>query len=136
MIPQGRYRLLTYEVFRKNDQGDLWRLSAGATLESPFINVGGSSESVLEFGEPYVPIVNIRGSVASRYYLMFNEERAVPTEFIGRAVAETEEVFFPTPGGQRNCLKCHDGPPYTIPLPAGVRLDRGCSIAGGSPEGF
>ncbi|MBI4216691.1 MAG: OmcA/MtrC family decaheme c-type cytochrome [Chloroflexi bacterium] len=52
--------------------------------------------------------------------LHIGEERSVPTEFIGRAVAATEEVFFPTPGGQANCTKCHKAGTQTIPLPAGV----------------
>lgn len=52
--------------------------------------------------------------------LHMGEERAVPTEFIGFVAAKTAEVFFPTPGGQRNCSKCHEGQSYTIPLPSGV----------------
>jgi hypothetical protein len=77
MVPQGKYRLLAYEVFRKDDQGDLWLLSASATLESPFITVNESSESVLEFGEPYLPhapLVNVRSGAPSRCYLTFNVE--------------------------------------------------------------
>lgn len=83
-IPQGRYKLLSYEVFRKDEQGDLWRLCAAATKESPLVTVG-ESQSVFEFGEPYVPMVDIHktwradspGSKKGLYqqvFLMFNVE--------------------------------------------------------------
>ncbi|MDP3064209.1 MAG: OmcA/MtrC family decaheme c-type cytochrome, partial [Chloroflexota bacterium] len=50
--------------------------------------------------------------------LHMGAERAVATLF-GRA-AETDEVFFPTPGTQAECTRCHKTGTYTIPLPAGV----------------
>jgi len=76
-IPQGKYRFLAYEAFKKDDQGDLWRLCAAATLKSPIVTVDGSSKSVLEFGEPYMPIVDVRriGEKSSnRASLAFNVE--------------------------------------------------------------
>jgi hypothetical protein len=53
-IPQGKYRLFNYKLLKKDDQGDLWSLSARATTESPWITLDGGRDSMLEFGEPYV----------------------------------------------------------------------------------
>lgn len=74
-IPQARYKLLSYEVFRKDEQGDLWRLCAAATKETPVMTLG-ESQSVYEFGEPYVPIVDVQkmGGRLDRFFLMFNVE--------------------------------------------------------------
>ncbi|MCE5248588.1 hypothetical protein LLG96_00060 [bacterium] len=84
MIPKGKYRLLTYEVFRKDEQGDLWRICAGATAESPWITVDGASEAILTLGEPYTPTVaipkmsipnaQIKTGRSSRLSLSFNIE--------------------------------------------------------------
>lgn len=59
-IPAGKYRLFNYQAFKKDKQGDLWRLNASATSESPFITVDGKGKPVLEFGEPYMPLVEVR----------------------------------------------------------------------------
>ncbi len=73
-IPRGKYRLLSYEVFRKEKKGDLWRLCAEATVESPLISVDGSNKSLLEFGEPYTPIIDIREGLSTLVFLTFNIE--------------------------------------------------------------
>jgi hypothetical protein len=74
-IPQGRYKLLSYEVLRKDEQGDLWRLCAAATKESPFMTLG-EGQFVYEFGEPYVPIVDVHktGGRLDRFFFVFNVE--------------------------------------------------------------
>lgn len=46
------------------------------------------------------------------------EERAVQTEFRGRGIAQTSEVFFP--GNLQNCATCHKPGTFTLPLPAKV----------------
>ena len=81
MIPAGNYRLLSYQVFRDDEQGDRWRLSAGGSTESPVISVEQNSGAVLDFGEPYVPVVEAqnmrRGSTGegeSDLPLLFNVE--------------------------------------------------------------
>ena len=58
-IPVGKYRLYKYQALKKDEQGDLWRLLARATTESPFITVGKISDAVLEYGEPYLAKVNV-----------------------------------------------------------------------------
>ena len=81
-IPKGKYRLYNYRVLRKDDQGDLWSLSARATTESPWITLDGSDKSVLRFGEPFVlsaevpesRMVNVQGSstAQTRVFLSFS----------------------------------------------------------------
>jgi hypothetical protein len=59
MIPAGRYRLFSYEIFKEDEQGDLWRLCANGTTDTPYFTVGEKDSAVLEFGEPYVPAITI-----------------------------------------------------------------------------
>ena len=78
-LPPGSYRILSYQAFRNDKQGDRWRLNAAGTYESLFISVTPNSSPVLEFGEPFVPLVdinaNIRNSgIASQVPLYFNIE--------------------------------------------------------------
>jgi len=57
MIPPGRYRLFNYELFKEDEQGDLWRLCANATTDTPYFTAGQSDSALLEFGEPYAPVI-------------------------------------------------------------------------------
>ncbi len=57
MIPPGRYRLFSYELFREDDQGDLWRLCANATTETPYFTAELGGSALLEFGEPYASVI-------------------------------------------------------------------------------
>lgn len=59
MIPAGRYRLFSYEVFKEDEQGDLWRLCANGTTDTPYFAVGEMDSAVLGFGEPYVPAITM-----------------------------------------------------------------------------
>ncbi|MGD8535946.1 MAG: hypothetical protein PVF66_08865 [Candidatus Aminicenantes bacterium] len=59
-VPAGKYRLYSYQVFKKDKQGDLWRLNATATTESPWVSVEGKGKTVVELGEPYIPLVEVR----------------------------------------------------------------------------
>jgi hypothetical protein len=58
LLPVGSYKLLAYEMYRKDDQGDLWRLVAAGTNESPAVSVTPGSPSVLPFGEPFYPVIS------------------------------------------------------------------------------
>lgn len=58
-IPAGKYRLYNYQIIKKDKQGDLWRLNATATTESPWVTADGKRKSVVEFGEPYTPFVEV-----------------------------------------------------------------------------
>lgn len=57
-VPSGEYRLLNYQLTRKEPEGDVWQVCAQATAESPFAKVDGKAEAVLVFGEPYTPRVD------------------------------------------------------------------------------
>jgi hypothetical protein len=57
MIPPGRYRLFNYELFKEDEQGDLWRLCANATTDTSYFTAGQSDGALLEFGEPYAPVI-------------------------------------------------------------------------------
>ncbi len=80
-IPEGKYRLHNYRLLKKDDQGDLWSLSARATTESPWVNLAGKEESVLVLGEPFVVnadvpesgIVYVQGSTPAQIsvFLLF-----------------------------------------------------------------
>ncbi len=59
-VPAGKYRLYNYQVFKKDKQGDLWRLNASATNESPFVTVDGRGKPTIQFGEPFKPLVEVR----------------------------------------------------------------------------
>jgi hypothetical protein len=59
-VPAGKYRLYNYQLFKKDEQGDLWRLNASATNESPFVTVDGRGKPTIGFGEPFKPLVEVR----------------------------------------------------------------------------
>ena len=58
-LPAGKYRLLSYQMYRKDAQGDLWRLMAGGSNESPVATVASGQTAVLSFGEPFLPVVTL-----------------------------------------------------------------------------
>jgi hypothetical protein len=80
MLPAGSYKLLAYQMFRKDEHGDLWRLNAGGTNESPAVAVAPNSGAVLLFGEPYMPVVTLppitQRAPVGNMSLMFNIEGA------------------------------------------------------------
>jgi hypothetical protein len=59
MIPPGRYRLFNYELFKEDEQGDLWRLCANATTDTPYLTAGQGDGALIEFGEPYAPVITV-----------------------------------------------------------------------------
>jgi len=59
MLPPGRYRLLSYQAFRRDERGNLWRMCAQGTSGSPVTEVTSKGGAVLTYGEPYVPLVDI-----------------------------------------------------------------------------
>ncbi len=58
-VPAGKYRFFNYQILKKDKQGDLWRLNATATTESPWVTVEGKGKPVVELGEPYAPVVEV-----------------------------------------------------------------------------
>ena len=59
-IPAGKYRLLTYQLLRKDIQGDLWRLQASGTGESPTIEVAKGAGAVPALGEPFTTGIEVQ----------------------------------------------------------------------------
>jgi len=59
MVPPGQYRLFSYELFKEDAQGDLWRLCATATTDTSYFAAAQGDRALLEFGEPFVPAITI-----------------------------------------------------------------------------
>lgn len=57
-IPVDRYKIYNYKVLRKDAQGDLWQLAAGATGDTPYVKISGTGKNELKFSEPYTPIAH------------------------------------------------------------------------------
>jgi len=126
LVPQGKYRLISYEALKKDEQGDLWRLNAAGTTETPFFTVGGTGESVLEFGEPYAPFFNAqgRGGTPPRVYLMFSVEgngKEFLTE-LSRISGDKTRIPLSTDRGSRNRPK---EPTYKIMNAGGEVVSQG-----------
>ena len=58
-VPNGEYKLVGYQVFKSDDAGGRWRLNALATGRTPLVSAGENASSVLSFGEPYEPILQV-----------------------------------------------------------------------------
>ena len=82
MLPPGNYRLLEYQSLRRDARGNLWRLSAAGTYDSPVVAVAPNIEALLPLGEPYMPVVDLRPAKKDTYTgkgnipLLFNIEGA------------------------------------------------------------
>ena len=77
MVPADTYRLLSYQTYRNDDQGDRWRLNAQGTNLSPFVKVDGNSKPVISLGEPFTPVVTtppvqFAAEMKNHEYLQFN----------------------------------------------------------------
>ncbi|MEW6746779.1 MAG: hypothetical protein AB1486_28900 [Planctomycetota bacterium] len=53
-VPAGEYRLVTYQLRRQDEEGDLWLVNAEATSATPKLTVARNAGARLEFGEPFV----------------------------------------------------------------------------------
>jgi hypothetical protein len=58
-LPIGNYRLLSYQMIRTDAQGDLWRLGASGTKDSPVVTVTSGGPATLVYGEPFEPAVDL-----------------------------------------------------------------------------
>jgi hypothetical protein len=73
-IPKGKYRLFSYKLLKNDDQGDLWRIVGRGMTDCPWIDVDGSGDTELRFGEPYIVsaevpenrLVAVQGSSAAK----------------------------------------------------------------------
>jgi hypothetical protein len=130
MLPAGKYRLMEYHLFRKDAQGDLWRLYAMGTKETPATAVAPNSGAVLPFGEPYVPVVDLPrgdyppGAGGERTYLTFNVTGAGGEVLTGLTRLEGTATRIPLSKtrGRENYPK---EPAYTIVKPDGEIVAKG-----------
>ncbi len=58
-VPEGEYRMLSYQALRNDKEGDLWRLNAMGSRKTEPASVKKGSSAVLALGEPYRPLVEI-----------------------------------------------------------------------------
>ena len=73
-IPDGRWRLIQYQVLRKDGEGDLWALSAGSTKATPVLAIGEGTR--LPFGEPYTATAFVPGYVYQQFAMTGRLEQA------------------------------------------------------------
>ena len=78
-LPPGSYKVVAYQLYRKDDQGDLWFLVGAATRQTAFVKVAATQGAKLEFGEPFITV----GAVPEKTYKAFAKEALdrVPVEF-------------------------------------------------------
>lgn len=74
-VPQGRYTVARAELTAPDPQGDIWKVSATATAETPTIEARGASVPV-KFGPPFRAVAAVEGGTPAAGIL-----GSVPLEF-------------------------------------------------------
>ncbi|MFH0946968.1 MAG: hypothetical protein V2A76_17390 [Planctomycetota bacterium] len=82
-VPPGSYRVAGYQLYRQDDQGDLWCLWGSATRQTAFVEVDPAQVTTLEFGEPFLSV----GAVPEKTYQASKPLERVPVEFHIEGVA-------------------------------------------------
>ena len=128
-LPADEYRLLSYSILGEGSNGDVWRLTAGATLGSPFIALTGSGGVLLLFGEPFTASVEIpewaremRGEDGKRECRIEFSVRGVGGEVVGDLshISGTSSIAMSGEEPQRPLE-----PSYTIVKPDGEQAKKG-----------
>ncbi|MFC2141764.1 hypothetical protein ACFLR7_02380 [Acidobacteriota bacterium] len=71
LLNPGWYCLYSYEMFKNDQGGDLWRLNANGSSHTPFIEADEEG-GILRLGEPYTPKVEVkRDNRTTRVILTF-----------------------------------------------------------------
>jgi len=52
-LPPGEYQLHSYSMLGEGENGDIWRLRAFGTADSPYVAVNENGGAVLPLGEPF-----------------------------------------------------------------------------------
>jgi len=55
----GDYRLLSYQVTKKTDEGDEWMMQCAGTSLGAYVGVAVDGEAQMELGEPYTPVASV-----------------------------------------------------------------------------
>jgi hypothetical protein len=117
-LPVGSYNLHCYELFRKDMQGDLWRIITVETIDSPAVTVSSGKEAVLSFGEPFIPVIffpqgaNIQAygrNIPLAFALEGNNNEVVTN--LNRIEGKSTKIPLSTKTGRENRPK---EPSYTI----------------------
>ncbi len=58
-VPKGTYKLVAYQLRRKDKDGNEWLLAAMGARETESVTVGEKGNAALTFGEPFVPFAEI-----------------------------------------------------------------------------
>jgi len=58
-VPKGKYRLMSYQMRRKDKDGNPWLLAASAAKDSAWVNAEEGGNAVLSLGEPFVPFAEV-----------------------------------------------------------------------------
>jgi hypothetical protein len=67
-LPFGAYRLVQYDLLRKDGQGDTWTLNAKVSKECRPVVVAVGQETSMAYGEPISPIVTVRDGKIRRSF--------------------------------------------------------------------
>jgi hypothetical protein len=57
MLPEGKYRLMDYQVLRTDAKKNKWHLKAEGTFHSSLVTVGPGFANTLLIGDPFTPVV-------------------------------------------------------------------------------
>ena len=99
MLPYGEYRLISYRISRKDENGDSWYLSA-VSGKSPSVSVAKENKSSLIFGEPYLVKADIstsgRANSGNRNVSMKFQIKGQGDENIDRVTLYKSSAFEPS----------------------------------------
>jgi hypothetical protein len=58
-VPPGKYRVFSYRLMQRDKKDCMWLLQAGATTNSPLVEVKNGDSAKLVFGEPFIPVADV-----------------------------------------------------------------------------
>ena len=94
-VPPGSWRMSSYQLYREDEQGDLWFLAAAASGLTPIVPLAEGQTASLEFGEPFLPAARVPENVYEAF--RSKKQDRVEVEFTingigGEAVHEIKRV--------------------------------------------
>lgn len=84
-VPSGKYRLLSYQFYRNDPQGDRWGLNARGTTKMPWVEVTAGKQARMAFGEPFIPMVQITPWSLENFRAKQTEDVVIEFEVRGQA---------------------------------------------------
>ena len=129
-VPGGIYKLMGYELLRKDEQGDLWSVNAVSTKNTHIVSVKPDTVVTLKFGEPFtpkvfLPILNYRTSANNQNTPMaFNIEGIGKEVIINMSRREGTATKIPL-SKKQGCGNRPQEPSYMIIKPDGELVSQG-----------